>query len=72
MFRAPRPAQIPHLHSLLDNIGGNDADLAKFLDISHRTLGGYRSKGQVPRGVAQTPEAQSSQTVSRRQIGYGF
>jgi hypothetical protein len=51
MFRAPRPAQLPHLHSLLDNIGRNDADLAKFLDISPRTLGSYRSKGQAPRVV---------------------
>ena len=51
MFRAPRPAQLPHLHSLLDNIGRNDADLAKFLYISPRTLGSYRSKGQAPRVV---------------------
>ncbi len=36
---------------MLDNIGRNDADLAKFLDISPRTLGNYRSKGQAPRVV---------------------
>jgi hypothetical protein len=36
---------------MLDNIGRNDADLAKFLDISPRTLGSYRSKGQAPRVV---------------------
>ena len=36
---------------MLDKIGRNDADLAKFLDISPRTLGNYRSKGQAPRVV---------------------
>ncbi|WP_051519265.1 hypothetical protein [Comamonas aquatica] len=36
---------------MLDNIGRNDADLAKFLDISPRTLCNYRSKGQAPRVV---------------------
>ena len=51
MFRAPRPAQLPHLHSLLDNIGRNDADLAKFLNISPSTIQKYRRKGQAPRVV---------------------
>lgn len=36
---------------MLDNIGRNDTDLAKFLNISPRALGSYRSKGQAPRVV---------------------
>lgn len=51
MFQAPRPAQIPHLQTMLDNIGRNDADLAKFLNISASTLRKYRLKGQAPRSV---------------------
>lgn len=51
MFRAPRPAQFPHLHTMLDNIGRKDAEIAKFLDISPRTLTQYRKKGQAPRSV---------------------
>lgn len=51
MFRAPSSAQLPHLLTLLDNIGRSDADLAKLLDISPSTIQKYRRKGQAPRVV---------------------
>ena len=42
---------VPHLLTLLDNIGRSDADLAKLLDISPSTIQKYRRKGQAPRVV---------------------
>lgn len=51
MFRAPSSAQLPHLLTLLDNIGRSDADLAKLLDISPSTIQKYLRKGQAPRVV---------------------
>lgn len=36
---------------MLDNIARSDADLAKFLGISPKTIATYRKKGQAPRSV---------------------
>lgn len=36
---------------MLDNIASNDAEIAKFLEISPQTLRKYRQKGQAPRLV---------------------
>lgn len=36
---------------MLDNLPSNDAEIAKFLEISPQTLRKYRLKGQAPRMV---------------------
>ena len=51
MFRSPRPAQLPHIHSLLDNIQASEIEIARLLDISVPTLRKYKAKGQAPRTV---------------------
>ncbi|WP_034369074.1 MULTISPECIES: hypothetical protein [Delftia] len=51
MFRSPRPAGLPHLHSLLDNIQASEKEIAKLIDVSVPTLRKYRAKGQAPRSV---------------------
>lgn len=51
MFKAPRPAQLPHLHSIIDNIGQPLPRLASFLDLSAPTLKRYEQAGQAPRPV---------------------
>lgn len=51
LFHAPRPGSLPHLHSMVDNIGYKTGLLAKYLDISPRTMRGYVSSGQAPRPV---------------------
>ncbi|KEH06829.1 hypothetical protein GY14_32310 [Delftia tsuruhatensis] len=51
MFRSPRPAGLPHLHSLLDNIQASEKEIARLLDITVPTLRKYKAKGQAPRTV---------------------
>lgn len=51
MFRSPRPAGLPHLHSLLDNIQASEKEIAKLIDVSVPTLRKYRARGQAPRSV---------------------
>lgn len=51
MFRSPRPAQLPHLQSLLDNIPASEHEIARLLDVTVPTLRKYKAKGQAPRTV---------------------
>lgn len=51
MFKAPRSAQLPHLLSILDNIGQPHQKLASFLDLSPSTIQRYERAGQAPRPV---------------------
>lgn len=49
-FRAPRYAHLPHLLTMLDSIGSDDA-VCRFLDIHPSTLRRYRKEGQAPKPV---------------------
>lgn len=51
MFRAPRPAGLPHFQSIVDNIGATDEQLAKLLGMKPATIRKYRQDGQAPRTV---------------------
>lgn len=49
MFRAPSQANLPHLHTLLNDIHGDIDQIARHLGISASTLRKYRALGQAPR-----------------------
>ena len=51
MFKAPVPAKLPHLHSLLANIGLPDDKVARFLGVSPNSVRHWRKLGQAPRPV---------------------
>lgn len=51
MFRAPRYASMPHLLSMVDNIGYSHEQLARHLGLSLRTVQAYIKAGQAPRPV---------------------
>lgn len=51
MFRAPSQANLPHLHTLLNDIHGDIDQIARHLGISSSTLHKYRAQGQAPRSV---------------------
>lgn len=51
MFRAPSQANLPHLHTLLNDIHGDIDQIARHLGISAATLRKYRDQGQAPRSV---------------------
>ncbi|MDH1903475.1 helix-turn-helix domain-containing protein [Comamonas aquatica] len=51
MFKAPVPAKLPHLHSILDNIGLPDHQVARFLGVTKKTVHRWRKNGQAPRPV---------------------
>lgn len=51
MFRAPSHANLPHLHTLLNDIHGDIDQIARHLGISASTLRKYRAQGQAPRSV---------------------
>lgn len=51
MFRAPRPAHLPHIESILNDLGQPVQAVAKHLDIDPSTLRRYRATGQAPRTV---------------------
>ena len=51
MFRAPSQANLPHLHTLLNDIHGDIDQIARYLGISASTLRKYRAQGQAPRSV---------------------
>lgn len=51
MFRAPKPSQLPHLHTVIQNIGYPLPTVADYLDISTATMRRYIREGQAPRAV---------------------
>lgn len=51
MFKAPVPAKLPHLHTILDNIGLSDKQVAHFLGVSPNSLNRWRRAGQAPQPV---------------------
>ncbi|WP_455553327.1 hypothetical protein [Comamonas kerstersii] len=50
-MKAPVPAKLPHLHTIIQNLGQPVDALAKFLDISPQTMRRYIREGQAPRPV---------------------
>lgn len=50
MFRAPRPAGLPHLHYMLDDLP-HPHHVARYLDISNSTMNRYIRAGAAPRAV---------------------
>lgn len=48
LFRAPRPADLPHVITMLNDIGSDEA-IAKYLGVTPRTIKKYRKEGQAPR-----------------------
>lgn len=50
LFRAPRSAKMPHIETMLNSLG-NDQAVADFLGVSLRTVQKYRKEGQAPRAV---------------------
>lgn len=76
-FRAPRPAQLPHIETMLNSLG-NDQEVAKFLGVSLRTVKNYRKEGQAPRAVMlalfwETPwgvSAADCQAVNEARMAY--
>ena len=51
MFKAPAPAKLPHLHTILNDIGLPDKQVAHFLDVTPKTVDRWRKAGQAPRPV---------------------
>lgn len=51
MFKAPVPAKLPHLHTILDDLGLPDKQVAHFLDVTPKTVDRWRKAGQAPRPV---------------------
>lgn len=51
MFKAPVPAKLPHLQTMLQDISQPRKKLANFLDISETTLRNYEKSGSAPRPV---------------------
>ena len=50
-MKAPVPAKLPHLHTILDNLGLPDKQVAHFLGVSTSTVKRWRETGQAPRPV---------------------
>lgn len=50
-MKAPVPAKLPHLHTILDNLGLPDKQVAHFLGVSTSTVKRWREAGQAPRPV---------------------
>lgn len=51
MFRAPTPAGLPHLHTMLDDIPATPAKIAALLGIKPATLANYKRAGQAPQPI---------------------
>lgn len=49
MFKAPKPAKLPHIHLMLENLGLPDEQVARFLDVTPKTVARWRKAGQAPR-----------------------
>lgn len=50
-MKAPVPAKLPHLHTILDNLGLPDKQVAHFLGVSPSSVKRWREAGQAPRPV---------------------
>lgn len=76
-FRAPRYAQLPHLVTMLNSIGSDQA-VADLLGLSLGTIKRYRKEGQAPRPVMyalfwETPwgvSAADCQAVNEARMAY--
>ena len=51
MFRAPRYASMPHIHTMLDDIPATTKQIANLLGLKPATIERYRREGQAPRPV---------------------
>lgn len=51
MFRAPRYAHLPHIHTMLDDIPATTEQIANLLGLKPATIERYRREGQAPRPV---------------------
>ena len=51
MFRAPRPAHLPHITTMLDDIPASIAQIANYLGIKESTLKTYKRTGNAPHAV---------------------
>lgn len=51
MFKAPVPAKLPHLLTILEDLGLPDKQVALFLDVTPKTVDRWRKSGQAPRPV---------------------
>lgn len=51
LFKAPVPAKLPHLQTIIDDLGQPLKRLAHFLDVSPTTMARYIKAGQAPRAV---------------------
>ena len=51
MFRAPKGAGLPHITTMLEDMHGTTAQIAKHLGIRESTLKTYRRTGNAPRSV---------------------
>lgn len=51
MFRAPRPAGLPHITTMLDDIHASTAQIAHHLGIKESTLKTYRRQGGAPMAI---------------------
>lgn len=77
-FRAPRYAQLPHLHTMLNSIGSDQA-VADLLGLTLKTIKRYRQEGQAPKAVMyalfwETPwgiSAADCQATNEARLAYG-
>lgn len=51
MFRAPGHAGLPSYETMRADLGADDRQLARHLDISPRTLQRFQAAGQAPRTI---------------------
>ena len=76
-FRSPRYNGLPHVCTMLDSIG-NDQAVAELLDLSIDTIKKYRRLGQAPRSVMyavfwETPWGWSRADVeSQRDVAHAY
>lgn len=77
-MKAPVPAKLPHLQTIIQNLGQPVDALAKFLDISPQTMRRYIREGQAPRPVmlampipGRTPQLLSGALVTLCSLPWG-
>lgn len=51
MFRAPGPAGLPSFSTMLQDLPGTPAQVARYLGLSARTLQRYAAENQAPRAI---------------------